>query len=824
MMKNGLFFSCKIGELPDNTFDVVEFTLQEALSTLFTLTLTVASKQADIPLKEQLLKNASLTVSVNGTQQRTINGLVEHIQQGDTGHRRTWYTLVIRPELWVLTLKQDSRIFHFNSVPEILSQLLHEHQVKGSAQLQDKHQKREYVTQKRETDYDFFSRLAAEEGIAFWFEEESLFYSDSHLGMTAGVKMTYNLHPKSAVSENIINRLSLGVRMRPDEAIHKDRTYLNPDYALMHNAQPDDLRGIQSPYTFYDSYGRFQDDKTGEPFTRYRIQQLRSDAEAGVASSNSIQLRPGKIFEITAHPSAAVNERWQVISITHHGKQPQAVEEDGGEQGTTLTNEFSFISGYVDWRPPYHYKPLADGDEVATVVGPEGEEIYVNEHGAIRVHFHWNRYDQPDDTASCWVRVAQAWNGNQFGMMAIPRVGQEVIVSYLNGDIDRPIVTGTTFNAVNKPPYELPKNKTRMVLRSKTYKGEGFNELSFEDEPGKEEVYVHAQKDMKRLVENDDVRHVKHDVSDKIENERTVEITQNDSLKVDAERKTSVGTDDSLTVGSNLYQQIGDGWLAKAGQEIHFNAGSKVVIEAGTEMTLKAGGTFITLNPAGVHASPTLSIGTGSPAAGRGLSAKMPIAATALPPVQGLTSKVNAPYCEECEKCKNGGCGFDEASGSEIAGFGTSGFAGGSVQTGLGTPGFGDGLSSAGVADYLKAPEGLMSSLNNGAMGQAQSAISGLTQGTFSAGELAKSTAMQMGNSLGGGMAGQVMQAAQTAQAIQQQGAGAVASGLKQELLSEVMTQTPLNQLGNATQQTAALGQITPNNIVAPKGITGGNR
>ncbi|MBS9426507.1 type VI secretion system tip protein TssI/VgrG, partial [Photorhabdus caribbeanensis] len=190
------------------------------------------------------------------------------------------------------------------------------------------------------------------------------------------------------------------------------------------------------------------------------------------------------------HPIEAMNDRWQVISVTHHGWQPVA-SNDGGE-GTTLTNEVAFIPGRQDWRPPYRYKPLADGDEVATVVGPGSEEIYVNEHGAIRIHFHWNRYDKADDNASCWVRVAQGWNGNGFGFMAIPRVGQEVIVSYLNGDIDRPIVTGCTYNGLNRPPLNLPLEKTRTTFKTRTLGGQGFNELRFEDARGSEEVFIHA--------------------------------------------------------------------------------------------------------------------------------------------------------------------------------------------------------------------------------------------------------------------------------------------------------------------------------------------
>ena len=167
-----------------------------------------------------------------------------------------------------------------------------------------------------------------------------------------------------------------------------------------------------------------------------------------------------------------MNNIWQVVHIVHKGTLPQSLEDESDNNAATLTNEFSFVPGKNDWRPKFTHKPLADGDEVATVVGPAGEEIYVNEDGAVKVAFHWNRYDQLNENASCWVRVAQNWNGDGYGFLATPRIGQEVIISYLNGDIDRPIITGTTYNGKNRPPIDLPRHKTQMTIKYKKHKGE----------------------------------------------------------------------------------------------------------------------------------------------------------------------------------------------------------------------------------------------------------------------------------------------------------------------------------------------------------------
>jgi len=497
----GLYFSIQIGDLPPDTFNVVDFTLEEALSTLFTLTLSLSSHNANIELQKQLLQKATLTIYADGEKQRVINGIVEGAILGDVGFKRSFYTFKVRPTAWQLTLSQDSRIFHFKSVPDILAELLQKYHIRAECQFMDPHPVREYTTQKRENDYDFFCRLAAEEGIMFWFEEDKMFYSDSHLGMTAGLDLIYNPHPQSALKEHVINKWQFGTFMRPNEAILQDYKYTHPDVMLDSKLQNLKEKPV---YSFYDSYGRFDNEKTAQQFTRYRLEALQADSEQGLAESNTIQLMPGKIFQLTEHPANAMNERWQVVKITHHGRLPQSLSDESDAEPAILTNTFSFIPGRNDWRPAFIHKPLVDGDEIATVVGPADEEIYVNEDGAVKIHFYWNRYDNADENASCWVRVLQNWNGDGFGFLAMPRIGQEVVVSYLNGDIDRPIIVGTTYNGNNRPPLDLPAAKTRMSIKSKTHKGAGFNEIRFEDDVGKQEFFIHAQKDMNTIVADGD--------------------------------------------------------------------------------------------------------------------------------------------------------------------------------------------------------------------------------------------------------------------------------------------------------------------------------
>ncbi|MGS0628200.1 type VI secretion system Vgr family protein [Photorhabdus asymbiotica] len=615
--RSGLIFTLTADDLPEKTFAVAEFSLQEELSQLFILNLTLVSKRADIDLESLLLQSVKFRVVFNGVEQRQVSGVIARAERGNTDAHQTTYFLIVRPALWRLTLNQDSRIYHQQSIPQILNSLLQKHRVLSDSQLDSSHLTREYVTQKRESDYEFFTRLAAEEGLSFWFEDDKLFFSDSHLGMMATPPLVYNPQIRQATEMNVINQIHLGVSMTPQRVIYKDRNPRNPDYRLTHRADINpDIYGQETLFTIFESYGRFQKDAEAKPFVRHRQQEYQNQRQTGSGQSNCFQLMPGKIFEMSEHPVDAMNDRWQIITIRHYGRCPQVLQEAYGEQGTFFSNEFSFISGYDDWRPPYYYKPLADGKEVATVVGPAEEEIYVNEDGCIRIHFHWNRYDEADDSASCWVRFTQGWNGSGYGFMAIPRIGQEVIVSYLNGDIDRPIVTGCTYNGLNRPPLDLPAEKTRTTFKTQTHKGEGFNELRFEDEKDREEIFIHAQKDMKTQILNDETINIEHDQIHHIKHDA--------HLRVDNEYRVLANNDISVSSRKKLHVKADDALLMLGENEIHLSSGATLVIDAGSELTLQAAGHFIKIDAGGITSSAGINFGSGTPGIGSGWGGKLP--------------------------------------------------------------------------------------------------------------------------------------------------------------------------------------------------------
>lgn len=608
-MQSGLVFTCQIGGLPEETFQVTQFDLQEGISQLFTLSIQAVSPLSEIDFNDVLGMASSLTVKRDGHILRTVQGILAAAEQGNTDGVKTWYQFVIRPEMWVMTLKQDSRIFQDTTIPHILETLLNESHIKYDKQLYhpEEHLQRAYTTQKRETMYDFWCRLAAEEGINFWFEEgPQLFYSDRHLGMRAGISLTYNPQSDTDITDSTATTWRYVEQLCSDIRVDKDYNQLRPSYPLSHQVTGE----VHQQHEIFESYGRFEEDAQGQPFNQIRYEQSQNQRQVGSATTNCIELAPGRIFTLSNHPSARMNTTWQVISISHHGVQPLA--DNSGGEGTQLSNQLSFVPSTQEWRPPYRFKPTADGDELATVVGPPGEEIYTNEQGAVTVYFHWDRRGKPDHSASCWVRVAQGWNGDGFGFMAIPRVGQEVIISYLNNDIDKPIITGCTYNGRNRSPIDLPKHKTRTTFRTKTHKGDGFNELRFEDKNGDEEIYLHAQKNLAINVLNsrgerinyDRTTSIGHDDELVVANNRTVTVEGNQAHKTTGNFQNKIEGDQHISISGDLVEAVQG--------VVSTDAQGDITLQSSSKITLKVGGSFVVIHSGGVDIKgPSINLNSG---------------------------------------------------------------------------------------------------------------------------------------------------------------------------------------------------------------------
>ncbi|KAB3312656.1 type VI secretion system tip protein VgrG, partial [Escherichia coli] len=317
-------------------------------------------------------------------------------------------------------------------------------------------------------------------------------------------------------------------QIRPSSVVTKDYTFKRPGWAGRFDQEGQHQDYQRTQYEVYDYPGRFKG-AHGQNFARWQMDGWRNNAETARGMSRSPEIWPGRRIVLTGHPQANLNREWQVVASELHGEQPQAVPGRQGA-GTALENHFAVIPADRTWRPQPLLKPLVDGPQSAVVTGPAGEEIFCDEHGRVRVKFNWDRYNPADQDSSCWIRVAQAWAGTGFGHLAIPRVGQEVIVDFLNGDPDQPIIMGRTYHQENRTPGSLPGTKTQMTIRSKTYMGSGFNELKFDDATGREQVYIHAQKNMDTEVLNDRTTTVKHDHRETVKNDQTVTIQEGNRL------------------------------------------------------------------------------------------------------------------------------------------------------------------------------------------------------------------------------------------------------------------------------------------------------
>ena len=631
---SGLQFTARVGGLPSDLFSVVGFKLTERLSEVFQGHLELASTDPSIQAAEILEQPVDLVIWQDSMPLRRFAGVVNEFVRGDAGHRRTRYELTIQSPLWRLGLMHNSRIFQTQSTETIVRTLLEERGIIDSVfDLKRTPEQREYCVQHRESDLAFLERLAAEEGWHYRYEhgsvdgdtQSALIIADHHGDAPKLEPAAYNAKAGGSTQRPAVYRFRYEERVRVASVAMKDYTFRNPAYGLVHEHASGDLKHRED-YQHFDYPGRFKADASGQPFTEARLQSLRNDASTASGESNRPDFSPGAKVELTEHDSDNLNREWLLTSITHTGTQPQALEEEGGSEPTTYHNQFNAIPADLTWCPQTPHRPLMDGPQIAIVTGPEGEEIHCDEHGRVKVRFPWDRYSKNNEHSSAWLRVSQGWAGGQYGFMALPRIGHEVIVSFLDGDPDQPIITGRTHHVTNTPPYGLPEHKTRTTLKTKTHKGEGSNELRFEDEADQEQIYLHAQKDLDLRTEHNRTEVIKNDSHLTVENNRFSQIKGDDHCTVGGDKRESIGGDCSQSIGGTFHQKSARTIASEAGTQVHHKAGAKVVLDAGAEITISAGGSFIKLDPSGVTLSgPGIKINSGGgPGSGGGQSVADP--------------------------------------------------------------------------------------------------------------------------------------------------------------------------------------------------------
>lgn len=563
MPSKGLRFTLNIDGQEENALAVVDFTLYQQYSRPFVMEVQVASSFFRLAAPDFLEKNAVLTIWQGATLQRSISGIVTTVALGNNDGSQMYYQLTLSPPLWRCGLRQNFRIFQQQDIQAISDTLLRENGVTAwKPQFYEDHLPREFCVQYGESDLAFLTRLWAEEGI-FFFDKLSPDGPEQTLTLCDDVAGLYALPDAVPYNPNILEVTTECISMfcyeatiSPSSVQSQDYTFKVPDWPGSYAHEADSLNGQFSQYEIFDYPGRYKDESHGRSFTRYKLEGLRNSAETATCASNSPKLWPGTRFVLSGHPTPALNREWQVVSSTLTGIQPQAQHGSRG-QGTTLSNDFTVIPADRSWRPDLREKPKVDGPQSAVVTGPAGEEIFCDEYGRVRVKFLWDRYHGGTEDSSCWIRVSQAWAGAGFGNLAIPRVGQEVIVDFLNGDPDQPIIMGRTYHEDNRSPGNLPGTKTQMSIRSKTYKGGGFNELRFEDATNNEQVYIHAQKNMDTEVLNNRTTDVKANHTETIGANQTITVQKNQIQTVVQNQQEIVGQNQSVTVGMNQAETVG---------------------------------------------------------------------------------------------------------------------------------------------------------------------------------------------------------------------------------------------------------------------------
>lgn len=506
------FFAFKADNHPESTFHVVDFSVEEGLSTPFTIQLTLASANGQLTEDDIVDKYGVLTLYKNQLVERYFHGVVFAFARGDTGRHHTFYTMTLVPEFSRLSLRTNSRIFQGKSVMDITEELLKEMNITNYAlALRHEHEPREFCVQYCESDEALIERLLAEEGIFYYFEHDKgshtiVFADDNSVLESIPFPCLYNANAGGVADSSYIRRLDTIAKVKPTDVVLNDYSFKQPSGDFKKAAFAN-YADYQSQYEHYMYPGRYKDHKVGEAFTKTRINYLRSDAKTIEGEGDISQLTSGYMMKIMDHPFIQMNQEWLITLVKHYGTQPQSLENAGGEGLTKYLNTFYALPKQQQWKPQPEPKPHIYGPQIAKVVGPADEEIYTDEFGRVKVQFPWDRYGQSDDKSSCWIRVAQVGAGAGFGNIVIPRIGHEVIVSFLEGDPDQPIVTGATFHATNQSSLNLPGDKTKMAFRGKTHDGSGtgagFNELSFENDNDRQLFYMQAEKDMSTLVKND---------------------------------------------------------------------------------------------------------------------------------------------------------------------------------------------------------------------------------------------------------------------------------------------------------------------------------
>ena len=689
--------------LGDDKLLLTGLTGREAISRLFDFHLTTLSEDTAIDFTQIIGQKVTINITQSDDSQRYFNGIVSHFACTGKDGDMTRYELQVVPKLWTLTRYADCRIFHNKNPKDIILQILGDRGITLSDVTTSTYKPLEYCVQYRETDFNFISRLMEQYGIFYFFEHDDSDHTmklgdstSAHQPCPGQNSAGFNLTMGGLDAGDVVNAWSIGQELHSGKQSVTDYNFTTSTTDLGASESTIYSVGGNDSFEVFDYPGVHGTQSDGTAVAKLRMQEVESSHKVAHGASVCRAFTTGYKFDLADHPLDAMNATYLLTEIQHVASISGTYGEDAGTGEDSYTNHFACIPADVPFRPARTTpKPFVQGPQTATVVGKssenegeegdtdqdaggDGEEIWVDKWGRVLVLFPWDRKKD----VSCWVRVSQDWAGQGWGMINIPRVGQEVLISFLEGDPDRPIITGRVYNDVQTVPYKLPDNGTRSTFRTSSSTGGGtahYNELRFEDKTGSEQVFVRGEKDYDTRILNDSREWignnrsliVKKDQMEKVEGNLSQQVTGNQNEKVGGDVHLQIagnqyekitkdlhlkvagnqleaitgdmshnvtgnwnqktGQNVSIQAGQNMYEKSGMNWAHEAGEAIHLKAGMTVVIEAGMELTLKAGSNFIDIGPSGIAISgtPMVMINSGGAAgSGSGSSPADPSAPT----------------------------------------------------------------------------------------------------------------------------------------------------------------------------------------------------
>ncbi len=658
----------------NNDFKVLAFHGTEAISTLYAIKIELVSEAPDFNLESLLSQPAFLQFGPNG---EGIHGRIEEVLAGEAGKRLTRYQLTLVPALHYLQFSHNHRIFQQMTVPQIVAQVLNGHGIQADVYTFHVRSaiEREYCTQYAESDFDFISRLCSEEGIS-WHHQHSqnghqLLFTDNQAGFPLLGATPYQQDAELVADYPVVSQFSTRFSSRTSKVTRRGYDLNRPSLLRQSRAAVEFSPALED----YRYPALIEHEKLGKQLAQQALERHRSDYQLAEGQSDQPILRSGHFFDLTEHPRQSCNALWLLLSVTHTGKQPQSLEEAAT---TEVKPEDSFTQGYrntftaIPWdavyRPPLVTRKSPMVSQTARVTGPTGEEIFCDEYGRVKVEFHWDRAELGSDKSSCWLRVSSSWAGDSFGAVTIPRVGMEVVVTYLEGDPDHPLITGCVPNKVMPVAYPLPANKTKSVLRSHSSpRSGGYNELSIEDRAGQEKIYLRAQRDIEQVILNDSDIKVGNDRFEQVGSNSSSVIQGDELHTTQGLRNTAIGGNERLSVTGNSSTMAGGTLVIQAGTQAHLTA-ANVVINAGVSLTLSAGGQHLLITTGGIFSSVPIVQG-GAPVAGvpalqaAQAFASAPQAFIANPPsILAAVKQQAADHCPLCEACVAGLCNIGESA------------------------------------------------------------------------------------------------------------------------------------------------------------------